>query len=92
MTTDELSDPPSTVDEPKIIPNLMSGLSHDTLTIVYHLVLRRSMGCCSFALGVVGFSIAYALGLGVLDAQWHKINDANAEEMLKDEECREHRA
>ena len=33
-------------------------------------------------------STAYALGPGVLDAQWHDMNDADMEGMLKDEECR----
>lgn len=34
------------------------------------------------------FSNAYALGPGVLDAQWHDMNDADMEGMLKDKECR----
>ena len=32
-------------------------------------------------------STAYALGPGLLDAQWHDMKDTDVEEMLKDEEC-----
>ena len=37
-------------------------------------------------------STAYALGPGVLDAQWHDMNDADVEGMLKDVEWGECRA
>ena len=39
-------------------------------------------------LGHRRLSNAYALCPGLLDAQWHGMNDADVERMLKDEECR----
>ena len=39
-------------------------------------------------LGYRQLSTAYNLGPGVLDAQWHDMNDADIEGTLKDEKCR----
>ena len=46
------------------------------------------MGCYSLRLGHHRLSTAYALGPGILDVEWHNINDADMKGMLKDEEFR----
>ena len=56
--------------------------------MIYHLVLEEEHGVLLLRLRHRRLSTAYALGPGVLDAQWHDMNDADMEGMLKDEECR----
>ena len=56
--------------------------------MIYHLVLEEEHGVLLLRLGHFRLSTAYALGPGVLDAQWHEMNDADMEGTLKDEECR----
>ena len=55
--------------------------------MIYHLVLEEEHGVLRLRLRHRRLSTAYALGPGVLDAQWHDMNDADMEGMLKDEEC-----
>ena len=56
--------------------------------MIYHLVLEEEHGVLVLRLGHRRLSISYALGPGVVDAQWHDMNDADMEGMLKYEECR----
>ena len=72
----------------KIIPNLISELPFDILKMSYHLVLEEEHGVLLLRLRHYRLSTTYALGPGILDAQWHDMNDADMEVMLKDEECR----
>ena len=50
--------------------------------MIYHLVLEEEHGVLVLRLGHRRLSIAYALGPGVMDAQWHDMNDADMEGML----------
>ena len=56
--------------------------------MIYHLVLEEEHGVLLLRLGHRRLSTVYALGSGLLDTQWHDMNDADVEGMLKDEECR----
>ena len=56
--------------------------------MIYYLVLEEKHGVLILRLGHRRLSIIYALGPGVVDAQWHDINDADMEGMLKDQEYR----
>lgn len=55
--------------------------------MIYHLVLEEEYGVLLLRLGRRRFSTAYALGSDVLDAQWHDMNEADVEGMVKAEEC-----
>ena len=56
--------------------------------MIYHLVLEEEHGVLLLRLGHRRLSTTYALGPGPLDAQWHDMNDADMEGILKDEESR----
>lgn len=60
---------PSTVGERKAILNLISELPFDILKMIYHLILEEEHGVLFLRLEHRRFSIVYALGPGVLNAQ-----------------------
>lgn len=56
--------------------------------MIYHLVLEKEHKVLLLRLEHHRLSTTYALGLGLLDTQWHDMNDADVKRILKDEECR----
>ena len=86
--TDKFTDFSSIVSERKIISNFIFELLFDILKMIYYLVLEKEYKVLLFRLGHARFSIIYALGSGILDAQWHNMNDVDMKRMLKNEKYR----